>query len=116
MNLSVMDPVSGSPAQGRMGISAHPGSAEPAFVSCEGKKGRCPIRSRRPAGRARTTRPSPLRTAAIAVRIDPMPTTSHTPNIARAHADAGTSLTVLEGTLSQIAADSAVAADRLHEA
>jgi nucleotide-binding universal stress UspA family protein len=62
------------------------------------------------------TRPSPLRTAAIAPSIDPMTTASQTPNVPRAHADAETSLTVLEGTLSQIAADSAVAADRLHEA
>ena len=37
------------------------------------------------------------------------------PNAALAHADADRSLAAFEGTLSQIAADSAVAAERLHE-
>jgi nucleotide-binding universal stress UspA family protein len=45
-----------------------------------------------------------------------MTTTSQAPNVARARAEAETSLTVLEGTLSQIAAESAVTADRLHAA
>jgi nucleotide-binding universal stress UspA family protein len=45
-----------------------------------------------------------------------MTTSSHLPNVALAHAEAETSLTVLDGTLSHIAADSAAAAERLHEA
>lgn len=45
-----------------------------------------------------------------------MTTSSHAPKAALANADAERSLTALEGTLSQIAADTAVAAERLHEA
>src|SRR5919112_4543281 len=100
-----------------MGSSAHPGSEEPVLVASEAATtdalDRIAVIGRPD---ARATRPSPLRTPATAPSIDPMTTTSQTSNVARAHADAETSLTVLEGTLSQIAADSAVAADRLHEA
>jgi nucleotide-binding universal stress UspA family protein len=45
-----------------------------------------------------------------------MTASSHLPNVALAHAEAEKSLTVLDGTLSRIAADSAAAAERLHEA
>jgi nucleotide-binding universal stress UspA family protein len=57
-----------------------------------------------------------LRTALIATSIDPMTTSSHLPNVALARADAEKSLTLLDGTLSRIAADSAAAAERLRQA
>jgi hypothetical protein len=97
-----------------MGSSAHPDPAEPAFVSGKARTVGAPIRP--PAGRARITRPSPLQTAALASSIGPMTISPHLPNVALARAHAEKSLTVLDGTLSHIAADSAAAAEKLHEA
>jgi hypothetical protein len=56
----------------------------------------------------------PLLSAAIAPSIGPMTTTSHAPDAALTTAER--SLKALEGTLSKMVADSAVAAERLHAA